>query len=112
MRVVNGVINSDVLIGIKPPVNSWRQHIADKDEAGTSLDFVDCIVEDISMIDSMQNGYLDVTLVIIDKCDFEIVVAPSRDQNILSVELRYDDRFDESNTKEDRIVGHVEIVVC
>ena len=99
------------MVGILLSIHSWRQHVADKYETRTRLDFVDGIVEHVAVVDSMQEGRLDVSLVIINKRDFEIMVAAGCNEHVFSIEVRYDYGFDEGNAKEDGVVRHVQIVV-
>lgn len=63
------------------------------------------------MIDSMQNGGLNVPFIVIDQSYFEVVVPSSRDKNVLGIEVRMRDGFHKGNTQEYGIVGHMQVVI-
>jgi hypothetical protein len=75
------------------------------------MNFVDCIVEGVSLIDSVQNWGSHVTIIIEVESDFEVIVAVGRNKDVFGVEVRIEDRFHEGDGQEAGIVGHMEVVV-
>lgn len=59
----------------------------------------------------MEDGHLDVALLVEDQSDLEVVVPFGRHKDVFCVEVRDNDRFDEGHAKENGVIGHMQIVV-
>ena len=112
MCIINWIIEGDILFVIVESSYIRRKDITHQDEAIFCLHLVDCIIESVSVIDTMKKRSLNVSLIIVCKSYFEVVVSFGCYKDVLGVVVRMRSWFNESNSQEDGIVGHMEVFTC
>jgi hypothetical protein len=65
-----------------------RIDVSDNYKTIFGMYLVDCVIEGISLIYSVQNGSLHVSAIIENKSDLKIIVASCGNDNVFSIEIR------------------------
>lgn len=92
-------------------VHIGRKHVSDNNEAILGMDFVSSIIEGVTLIYSMEDCSLDVSSIIVDKSDLEIVVSLGSNHNILHIKMRIVSGFHVADGKESSINWHMEVIL-
>ena len=107
MSIVIRIVQSHILIGVVSILEIPWLLISYYNKAPVGMDLIKCVVEGISFVDPVKVSSLEDSFLIIDHLDLQLVIAMCCHQNVLSVEMRIWDRFNESHCHEICVVRHM-----
>lgn len=90
----------------------WRHSVGNRDEASRSLHLIICIVKSVAVVHSVEHCAHDLSLVVVKNCELKVVVAFRCDDDVFSVEVGVEFHAHKSDTLENSIIWHVEVVFC
>ncbi len=109
MFVVAGVVYSNILFNvIVINTESGWDDVADGDVPGHGSNFVYCVVETVSIVDSVKMDCLDFVRLVISENHFEVVVAFGGNDNALHFDVAGEFDACESNSLVSGVGGHVQ----
>ncbi len=109
MFVVAGVVYSNILFNvIVINTESGWDDVAYGDVPGHGSDFVYCVVETVSVVDSVKMNCLDFVRLVISKDYFEVVIAFGGDDNALHFDVAGEFYTCESDALVSGVGGHVQ----
>lgn len=112
MTIVSCIINCNYLPGVICELSeNRRQDIGHGKVSATSLHIICGKVVGITVVDSVEDRAQNISVIVVDKEDFKVVIVLGGDQNCLSFKVRVVFVGDSGDSLETSITGHMQITL-